>query len=562
MAPQEQALAKLKAQVQQAQRRISLQRFIVALGWSLFVTFLLAVTAIAIPKFWLFELASAAWFWSWLGGSFSIGLGAAAIWTYWTQSDALHVAIEVDQRFHLRERVSSTLSLDESGRAEETGRALLQDAIQRLDRIDVSSEFPIQVGWKNLLPLAPAMVACLLILLPSSQLEEHLQAAQTKRSNQKTIRESTTNLRKQAWQKKQKAEQLGLADTKDTFDKLTKGLDELQTSNRGNRRNALRKLSDLSAELQKRRDMLGSAEEVKKQFSQLKNLKSGPADQFANAIKSGNYSKAIDALKNLQQQLQQGKIHSDKQQSMAEQLNQMAEKFQHMGIAHQEAKKQLQQQIHQAQQRGNQNDIEKLQQNLDQINLQNEQMNQMQQMAKKLSQCAKCLKQGQAAGQNSNQTNQQAAMSQLNELTQNLQQLELADRELEILDEALDQIAMTKSSMSCQQCNGAGCAACNRDMQNGTPGSGLNKGRGQGERPEEETNTGFYDTKVKTNPSRGQAVVVGQVRGSNTAGDAQLEIQEEMDQFSQSTGDPLTGKRLPKAQRDHVQEYLKALKSE
>ena len=66
----------------------------------------------------------------------------------------------------------------------------------------------------------------------------------------------------------------------------------------------------------------------------------------------------------------------------------------------------------------------------------------------------------------------------------------------------------------------------------------------------------------KQSPSRGQAVVVGQVRGSNTAGETQLEIQQEMEQFSQSAGDPLTGKRLPKTQRDHVQEYLQALKPE
>jgi len=560
----DEALTKLNTQVQQAHRRITLQRFVSGLGWSLFFTLILAVIAIAIPKIWALALAPTIWFWGWLGGSLLAGVIVAAVWAIWTRSNRLDAAIEVDQRFKLKERVSSTLSLAPSDMEGEAGRALLSDAMRRIERIDVRSEFPIRFGWRSLLPLIPALVAFLLVLFPNAEEKQKLQAAQTKHLNQEKIRTSTAQLKKQAWKKKKKAEQLGLKETQGAFDKLSKGLEELNDTNKGDRRDALRKLSDLNSELQKRRKLLGGAEEMKKQFSQLKNLKRGPADKFADAMKSGDYDKAIESLKSLQKELQQGDMSAEDQKKLAGQLNQMADKLQQMAKAHQQAKKQLQQQIDDAKKSGNQDQAKKLQEKLDQMNQQNEQMNQMEKMAQKLSQCSECMGKGKkdGSGKGQGESDMAAALSELNELAEDLQQMQLADAELEMLDEAIDQISMAKDAMNCQQCNGAGCAACNGGNMNGPPGFGMGEGRGKGGRPEEESKTGFYDTRVKTDPARGQAVVIGELGGPNKAGKTRVEIQEQIDAFSRSDGDPLTGKRLPKNQRDHVQEYFGSLKPE
>ena len=91
-------------------------------------------------------------------------------------------------------------------------------------------------------------------------------------------------------------------------------------------------------------------------------------------------------------------------------------------------------------------------------------------------------------------------------------------------------------------------------------GMGLGPGQGQGDRPEERPGARFYDTQVKADPKGGKAVVVGVVRGPNVAGDARVEIQEEIEAFKTNTGDPLTGKRLPKAQEDHVLEYMNSVR--
>ena len=80
--------------------------------------------------------------------------------------------------------------------------------------------------------------------------------------------------------------------------------------------------------------------------------------------------------------------------------------------------------------------------------------------------------------------------------------------------------------------------------------------QGRGARPEEETDTGVYDSKVGADPKGGKAVVVGHVPGPNRAGDAKVEIKEQFEAFKSNEGDPLTGKRLPKAQREHVRQYI------
>ena len=200
-----------------------------------------------------------------------------------------------------------------------------------------------------------------------------------------------------------------------------------------------------------------------------------------------------------------------------------------------------------------------MQQKLDQLNQQNQQMSQLEKMAQQLSQCSECMKKGQSgSGESLGEADMASASSELDNLTKELEQMRLANAELDMLDEALDQIAMAKGSLNCQQCSGMGCAAC--QGQSPIPGAGLGEGRGQGDRPEESSNTSFYDTRVKADSSLGKAVVIGDVGGPNKAGDTRVAIQEQIEAFSRSDGDPLLGKQLPKAQRDHVQEYFGSLK--
>jgi len=173
-------MEEIKRQVGRAQRRLVLQQFLRVFGWSLFATLLLATIGLAIPRLWVLSVDQQIWDWSWIGGGIAAGLLMAAIWTYvirWTRLDA---AIEIDRRFGLKERVSSTLALGRDDLSSDIGVALVTDAIRRVERIDLREQFRVAPTWRMVLPLAPAIAIVLVTMLPNATMKQAQASAENK----------------------------------------------------------------------------------------------------------------------------------------------------------------------------------------------------------------------------------------------------------------------------------------------------------------------------------------------------------------------------------------------
>src|SRR5688500_4907633 len=149
----------LRQQVAIAYRRLVIQRFLTVLAWSWFATLLVAAAAIGVSKAYPLGVDSFVWTMSWIVGAFFVGLIIAGFWTYATRQSRLEAAIEIDRRFGLKERVSSTLALDADDLQSDAGRALARDAVRRVERLDVPSQFGLQFHKRSLLPLIPAALA-------------------------------------------------------------------------------------------------------------------------------------------------------------------------------------------------------------------------------------------------------------------------------------------------------------------------------------------------------------------------------------------------------------------
>ena len=546
----------LNRQVRQAQRRLNAHRWLRTLAWSTFATLFVAVIGLAIPKIWPVSVDQNIWLWSWLGGAVALGFILAGVITYMTRTTQMEAAIEIDRRFGLKERVSSSLALSADERNSAIGRALVSDAARRAERVDVAEKFTFSRRWWNLLPVLPAIIVFVLAVFVPDAVHEDPQEAQAARlETTKQIQRSTEALKKKLADRRQRAVDEDLKEAGELFDKLEKGVEKLHGRKDVDKKKAMVKLNDLAQEIKKRRAELGNQEEMQKRLNQLRNLKQGPADRLAKAMKAGKFDKALKELDALQKKLESGNLSDAEKQQMAEQMEQMAETLKSLADAHDAAKQELQRQIEEQKKAGNMANAGELQRKLDKMNSQSSMMDQMRSLAQKMGDCSKCMAEG----------DPKQAGEQLQAMADNLQALESELEEMEMLDDVLDQIAQARDAMNCSECGGEGCSACQGmgmgyGFREGSPGMGLGPGRGFGDRPEAETDSNFYNSRVRGEVRRGKAVVVGTAGGRNVAGQSQEEIKDFLQQASLDDADPLTGQRLPKAQRNHARQYFDSVR--
>ena len=551
----------ISKQVNQARQRLNLQSFLSVVFWSAFVGLAIACVGVAIKKIWPVSVEPAVWQWSWIGGSLGASLLVAIILTIVRRRSSLDAAIEIDKRFQLKERVSSCLSLSETERETDAGKALVQDAVRRAAEVNVADEFKVAPNKWAWAPFAMAAFVFGLTFLADAQPESISNKANAAivPISKKKISNSTKNLKKKLAERKKKALEEGLEDASEVFKKLEMGVDNLRKKNGVDKKDALVKLNDLSQEIKRRKDSLGDPKALRKQLSQLKDLKQGPADKLSEALKSSNFKAALDAVNDLRNDLNMGKLTEQQKKALEQQIAQMQQKLQEMVAAHNQEKKDLERQIQQKMDSGDRKAAAELQEKLDRLSQQEQQMKKMAQMAQKLGDAQQAMQKGDG----------QKASEALGELADAVEAMQQEMDELEMLDGALAQLEGAKDAMNCEGCDGEGCSACQTmgmgmgmgmGMNGQMPGMGLGDGQGQGDRPEEETGTDFYDSQVRAKPGKGKAVVIGSANGKNRKGLVLEEIKAEIATVTESNDDPLTGVRLPKRQRDLTKDYFERLR--
>jgi len=555
------AVEEIKRQVGRAQRRLVLEQFFFVFGWSLFATLLIAAIGLAIPRIWALPIIQQTWDLSWFGGGVGVGLLLATIWTCVICRTKLDAAIELDRRFGLKERVSSTLALTPEEQSSEVGKALMLDATRRVERIDVREQFRMSPTWRALLPLAPAIALIVLALLPKAAMKQAGASPEPPAEIKKQIKTVALKLQEKMRENQKKAEEQGLKDT-DVLKEMNRELDKLANKETADRKDALLKLNDLAKEIEKRKQDLGGADKMRKELEKLKDVAKGPADKMAEALKEGDFGKAQEEMQKLKEELKTGKLSKEDQEKLAKQLEQMKEKIQQAAQDKQEARERLQQQIEQKLAEGNIGEAAKLQQQLDKLNQNADQQQQMmKELADKLGQISQSLKEGGDA---------QQAVQQLDQLSKDMQKMQAQLDQLENLQEILDQLADAKDAMNCEKCNGAGCAECQGDGDKDGKGKnkgkgkgkgdGDSKGQGEGDRPEEQTDTSKYNTRVAADPKAGQSVRIGDAGGANKAGKTTESIKEEVQAAIAKPPDALEDVTLPRDQRENAKQYFEKIR--
>src|SRR3954454_11454182 len=153
----------LQQQVARARRRLVIEQLIARLISCSLIGLIVAAVAVALPRMIAIAGLPEHWDLMWLGGCLACACVTAIVWTIVSNRSPLDAAIEIDRRFDLRERIASSLSLSPEEQSSQAGRAVVNDALRSVGRIDVDDKFRINVGKRALWPLVPAAIVFVLV---------------------------------------------------------------------------------------------------------------------------------------------------------------------------------------------------------------------------------------------------------------------------------------------------------------------------------------------------------------------------------------------------------------
>ncbi len=562
-------MKKIESLVTQVVRRLFLQDFVTRFPFYLLICLAVAAIVVAIPKvvYWqpLSDWAQhAAWYPAWGWGAVTVALVLCLGSCWRTRVNRLRAAEELDKRFALHQRVSSTLAASAESADPDFYEALLQDTQQKINDLEVSDQFPIQSRWPLALPVIPILMLIGMVYLPNIAAE----VAEDATELNEATREELSKLIKAANVKKEEAEDAvdpeaeieGHQMVKKAVNEAEKVLSKKDAS----KRDILVALNDVKKAVQDQQDRLGKTDALKDRLKQLKEQTKGPAEKFNKAFKDGNIKEAQDQLGQLAEKLAKGELSKDEQERLGKQMEDLKQQLDDMKQAFEKQKKDLERQIEKALGEGDLQKAAELEKQKAGLEAQQRQMDQLGKMAEQADKIAQMMKDLQD-GKELTPEQQQQLQDALQQMQQEMQEMKLDENQMKELQNLMDQMEEMKQKMrgDCEggECEGDGEGECEGEGEGEKPGNGMGAGQGEGLRPEAEDETKFYDTQTKPEVKPGEVAKIGQLGGPNRKGVTKVEIQNAIQEAAESKDlTPSDLQDIPVNQREHVRQYFQKLR--
>lgn len=525
-------------------RRMRFQRFLAALVWSLAAGLAIVAVGVGVEKLAHRTIPVEAWVpFAVVAG---LGLALSVLIAIFSGPNRIDAAVAIDHAFHLNERLSTALTLPEDLRETAAGQALTRDAIRKVADLDVRSAFNPRLPKLAWLPLVPAVVAVGLLFVDGSVGRKSAQARPADRIDKKVITAQTQALGKKIASERKEMDKTKFPEAEKLLAQIEKAADELAKAPPAQKDKALVELNKLTDALKDRQKQLGSPEDINRQLKQLKDMSNqGPADQFAKNLVKGDFMKAAEELKKLQEKLASGKMTEQEKKQLKEQLGEMAKQLNKLANLDQRRK-----QLEEARKNGGLTK-EQFEQEMAKLDQQAKSLQKLAQMAQKLESAQQAMEKG-----DMKKAAEALGMSekQLSEMAKNLQ-------ELESLDSAMADLQDAKNGMAADGLNQLGDMAdgfgFGRDGQRKGNGNGLGRGRGQGDRPEAPDNTSTYTTKVRQQIGKGKAVVNGTAPPNTPIkGQSVIDVQAEIATASGDAANALSNQKVPRNIEKHIRGYF------
>ena len=531
-------------QVTIARRRLMALTFMQSLAQAWTILFSVVVVALVIPKLWPLPIESRLWSYGAMATAIGIGILWAIAITVIRRPSTIQTATEIDLRVKLQERLSSSLQLDDVGRKSAIGQALLQDAQRVANRIDIRDSFSLKLDKPYFWGLLPVFLCAATFLFPDAMAPPS--TANTSNAAVLTqIKSSTRELMKLVQKQKEKAEEDGLNEAADFFKQLQNKIEDLQKSDTKDTKKILSDINQLKESMQKRRDELGSSESIKKNLANLKSLDKGPAEKMTKAMQEGDFDEASEELQKIMNDLETGNLSAEQKAQLGKQLDQMVAALEQAAKEHEQAKQSLEKQIADAEQAGDIQKVAELRSKLAEKQAQDDSMAELSKMACEMRAANDAMKAG----------DQAAAKEAMEKMKSQLDKMGANAKQLRDLDKLMDGANECKKCANGQCDGGAGKGGLEPQWK-----KGMGEGPGGGERPEEETDTKFIDSQVRTEMKQGETIYGGKAGGANRKGVSRDELNQAILTSEIEDAKALENIAIPKKQRDHSKEYFDSLR--
>ena len=535
-------------QVSRARRLLSIQIATSILPWTLLVAFGICFVALLVPKIWYLPMVGPNWPTLWMTAAAVAALLATALIAFLRRPSIRQSALELDQRFGLRERVSSALDLNARDRDTPIGEALLQDAATKAERIDVRDQFPIRFTAMMPWVLLPILACVSSFWIPDAELPELKKLGANSQERLNNVKAQTKPILEQLTKMRKDLEEKGLQESAEEFKKLEKKLEDLQKSQTIDTKKLLADFNDIKKEMEQRKDSFGSSDSLKKAMDGLKKIDKGPADRVADSLKEGDFKEASKEMEKLLTQLKLNKLTDDQKNQLANQLKQMEKAIEKASQEQKDALNTMKQQLQRAEQAG---DIEK-------AGMLRKKMEQLENAMQKAEKASKICEQCKNAAQALKDGDPQAAQKALEGMQAELEEMAADAEAMEGLQELMDEMQEAKESAKSGQAEGGN----GKGKKKGDPSrNGRGEGQGAGDREESETDTKVFDSQVRDEMRKGETVFGGKVGGPNRKGLSKEEARNSILNSTPDDPDAIENMALPKAQRDQQREYFDSLRS-
>ena len=543
----ETAMDSISKQITRASRRLTTQIWLESFTKTAVVLLSVAVIALAIPKLWHLAVDFQTWAVAWIASAVGLAFLVATIVTWLKRPTQLASAIEIDRRFNLRERLSSSLQLSDVDRQSHAGSALTSDAESTASKIDVRDQF--QWGFRPSL-MWPCIPACLLVaafFIPNAEPREIAENGSNRPLSVTQVKNSTKPLIERIKKSREFAEKLGLEETAEEFKRMQSELEKLQRETGVDRKEAMSKMNAIKKRMEEQRASLGTGNELKKSLEKMKSFDAGPGEKMAKALQEGDFEQASEEVEKMLDDLREGRLDEEQKKMLDGQMEALKKAIEEAVAEHEMAKSQLADQIEQAQRAGDPQKAAQLQKQLDELKAANSQMSDLGNTLEQLS----AIQEAMASGDT------EMAAQALEDLADQLQQMQSELDQLENIEELMDQLNAAKNSM-----NESGQAASGNGIQQDANqmGNGMSDGAGEGNRPESESDIDFFDSQVRAKVQAGETIFQGKVNGKNRKGITREEVRESILTSEAEDADSLESVNLPRAERDQAKDYFNAMR--